>query len=105
MSEVVYLNAARTSHALQSQPVPARGSSGPRVYVREAHAGMWIVHDEGDTKGGCFCSHDAAFRFAEVEFGATAQIVVQPHFSAPSRKPLSHFKQSTTVAHRALAAH
>ena len=104
MSEVIHLNADRISHAFQSQPAQARGPFGPRVYVRQAHAGMWIVHDEGDSRGGCFRSHDAAIRFAEDEFGAKPQIVVQPQFSGPSRKPVSHFKQSTSVAHRALAA-
>ena len=105
MSEVIYLNADRTSRALQSQPTEAHRSFGPRAYIREAYAGMWIVHDDGDSKGGCFRDHDAALRFAEEEFGTNAQIVVQPLFSAPSRKPVSHFKQSTSVAHRALATH
>lgn len=100
MSEVVYLNARLNSHAQSGQP--AR-SAGTQVYVREALAGMWIVHDEADKKGGCFRSHDAAFRFAEEEFGAGADIVVQPHFSLATKRTFSHFKQSTSVAHRALA--
>jgi len=103
MSEVVYLHADRTSDALQSRPAPAHGIFGPRVYVREAHAGLWIVHDDSDTKGGCFRSHETAFRFAEEEFGADAQIVVQPQFSGP-RKPVSHFKQSASVAQQALVS-
>ena len=103
MSEVIYLNPDGISPTTRSQQALARGSFGPRVYVREAHAGAWIVHDENDTKGGCFRSHEAGFRFAEEEFGVDAQIVVQPQFSGSSRKPVSHFKQSTAVAHRALA--
>lgn len=104
MSEIVYLHADRTSDALQSRPAPAHGNFGRRVYVREAHAGMWIVHDESDAKGGCFRSHETAFRFAEEEFGKEAQIVVQPQFSGSARKPVSHFKQSAAVAQQALVS-
>lgn len=52
-----------------------------RVYVREANAGMWIVHDESDSKGGCFRSRYAALRFVEDTFGLDAEIEVQPRFS------------------------
>jgi len=104
MSEIVYLHADRISDALQSRSAPAHGIFGPRVYVREAQASMWIVHDDSDTKGGCFRSHETAFRFAEDEFGKEVQIVVQPQFTGQSRKALSHFKQSASVAQKALAA-
>ncbi len=104
MSEIVYLHADRISDALQNRTTPTHGIFGPRVYVREAHAGMWIVHDDSDTKGGCFRTHETAFRFAEEEFGKEAQIVVQPQFSGSARKPVSHFKQSAAVAQQALVS-
>lgn len=102
MSEVIYLK-ARTSGPTQTVQTPA--STGPRVFIREAYAGMWIVHDESDSKGGCFRSHESAFRFAVEEFGANAQVVVQPNFAGGSRKTVSHFKQTASVAHRAIASH
>ncbi len=105
MSEVIYLNADRTSRALRTQPGETAPTFGPQVYIREAYAGMWIVHDESDTKGGCFRDHEAALRFAQEEFGTGVGIVVQPQFSGASRRSLSHFKQATAVAHKALAAH
>jgi len=49
-----------------------------RVYVRQAPAGTWIVHDERDANGGLFRGRDAALRFAEEVFGLTAEILVQP---------------------------
>ena len=63
---------------MQGQQAQAK-APWPRVYLREADAGMWIVHDEGDSKGGCFRSTNRC-RFVEDEFGADAQIVVQPQF-------------------------
>jgi hypothetical protein len=103
MSEVIYLKAIETP--AQSRTVKAHMAPGPQVYIREAYAGMWIVHDESDRKGGCFRTHEAALRFTEEEFGPSAQIVVQPHFSASSRKSVSHFRQTASVAHRAIASH
>ena len=102
MAEVIYLYADRTPQ-VQSQQARAPGPFGPRVYVRETNAGIWIVHDEHDSKGGCFRNHETACRFAVDEFGADAEIVVQPLFSSPA-KPVSHFKQSKSVAHRVMAA-
>ena len=49
-----------------------------RIYVRQAPAGNWIVHDERDSNGGLFGGRDAALRFAEEMFGLTADILVQP---------------------------
>jgi hypothetical protein len=49
-----------------------------RIYVRQAPAGTWIVHDERDSSGGLFRGRDAALRFAEEMFGLTAEILVQP---------------------------
>ena len=98
MAEIIYLYADRTSQ-VQSQ-APAPGPFGPRVYVRETNAGVWIVHDEDDSKGGCFRSHETACRFAEDEFGAGAELVIQPLFSETR---LSHFRQSKSVANQALA--
>ena len=103
MAEIIYLYADRTPE-VQSQPAQTTAPFRPRVYVRETNAGIWIVHDEDDSKGGCFRSHETACRFAEDEFGADAEMVVQPLFSAPAR-PLSHFKQSKSVAHRAIVAY
>ena len=100
MAEIIYLYADRIS-PVQSQKAPAQDPFGPRVYIRETSAGIWIVHDENDSKGGCFRDHSTACRFAEDEFGVDAEIVVQPMFSSQTR--LSHFKQSKSVAHRALA--
>jgi hypothetical protein len=98
MAEIIYLYADRTSQ--QSQPTEAPHQSGPRVYVRETDAGIWIVHDEDDSKGGCFRSHETACRFATDEFGADAEIVIQPQFSETR---LSHFRQSKSIANQALA--
>jgi hypothetical protein len=98
MAEIIYLRSDRTS---QTQTQQKTGPFGPRVYVRETSAGIWIVHDEHDSKGGCFRSHETACRFATDEFGASAEMVVQPLFSSATR--LSHFKQSKSVAHQALA--
>ena len=74
MAEVIYLYADRTP--VQGQKAQATGPLGARVYVRETGAGIWIVHDEDDSKGGCFRHHQTACRFAEAEFGADAEIVV-----------------------------
>jgi hypothetical protein len=49
-----------------------------RIYVRQAPAGTWIVHDEGESSGGLFRGRDAALRFAEEMFGLGAEILVQP---------------------------
>jgi hypothetical protein len=102
MSEVIYLDTRRFIDTVQS------GSSlnveaGPRVYVREARDGIWLVHDEDDRKGGCFRNRQAAFQFVEDEFGPRAEIVVQPRFPT-ARQPV-HIKQATSIAHRAVAAH
>ena len=52
-------------------------------------AGIWIAHDEHDSKGGCFRNHETACRFAVDEFGANAEIVIQPLFSvADEAQPL-----------------
>jgi hypothetical protein len=102
MAEIIYLYADRTS-PVQSQKAPATGLGGTRVYVRETNAGIWIAHDEHDSKGGCFRNHETACRFAVDEFGANAEIVIQPLFSSQMR--LSHFKQSKSVAHKVLARH
>ena len=99
MAEIIYLHANRTAQ-MQSQQAQAAGPFGPRVYVRETNAGIWIVHDEDDSKGGCFRSHETACRFATDEFGANAEIVIQPLFSETR---LSHFRQSKSIANQALA--
>ena len=104
MSEVIYLDTRRFSDRLRSES-PLTVQSGPRVFVREAHAGLWLVHDEDDRKGGCFRNRDTAFQFVEDEFGPRAEIVVQPKFPAHAQQGVSHIKQSTSVAQRAVAAH
>jgi hypothetical protein len=101
MAEIIYLYADRTSQ-VQSQPTHAPGPFGMRVYVRETNAGIWIVHDEDDSKGGCFRNNETACRFAMDEFGANAEIVIQPLFSETR---LSHFRQSKSIANQALARH
>jgi len=101
MSEVIYLDTRRFIDTVQSGKTL---TAGPRVYVREARDNIWIVHDEDDRKGGCFRSRQAAFQFVEDEFGVNAEIVVQPRFPAQSRKGVTHFRQATSVAHRAVAA-
>ena len=97
MAEIIYLYADRIPPQSKAQ---APGPFGPRVYVRETNAGIWIVHDEDDSKGGCFRSHETACRFAEDEFGVDAEIVIQPLFSETR---LSHFRQSKSIANQALA--
>ena len=98
MSEVIYLNTRRFIDTVQSEMSP---TSGPRIFVREARAGLWLVHDEDDQKGGCFRNRRAAFQFVEDEFGSQAEIVVQPKFPTQSRqRSVSHIKQTASVAHR-----
>jgi hypothetical protein len=62
------------------------------------------VHDDDDTKGGCFRSRGAALRFVADEFGADAETVVQPRFPTASSRAISHFNAARSVAHRAAAA-
>jgi hypothetical protein len=102
MSEVIYLNTRRFIDTVQSR-TPL--TTGPRVYIREARDGIWLVHDEDDRKGGCFRNRQAAFQFVEDEFGLQAEIVIQPRFPAQSRQSVTHIKHATSVAHRAVAAH
>jgi hypothetical protein len=101
MSEVIYLDTRRFIDTVQSE---APLTSGPRVYVREARDGIWLVHDEDDRKGGCFRNRQAAFQFVEDEFGSEAEIIVQPRFPAQSRQSVTHIKQATSVAHRVVAS-
>jgi hypothetical protein len=103
MSEVIYLDASRFTGSLQSGSTET-AEAGPRVFVREIRSNIWLVHDEDDTKGGCFRNRQTAFRFVEEEFGPEAQVVVQPRFPAQAPR-VSHIKQSTSIAHRAIAAH
>jgi len=102
MSNVFFLATNKVPGKRVRAPVQ-RTPSGPRVYVRETGAGIWLVHDDHDSKGGCFMDRAVAFRYAANEFGADAEIVIQPRFAAPSKRALSHFKQSTAVAQKALA--
>lgn len=101
MSEVIYLDTRRFTDSVQSDSTL---TAGPRVYVREAHSGIWLVHDEDDRKGGCFRNRQAAFQFVEDEFGPQAEIVVQPRFPTQARQRVGHIKESNSVAHRAVAA-
>jgi hypothetical protein len=100
MSNVFFL---KTNRVPGHRPALASRTPGTRVYVRETGAGIWLVHDDHDSKGGCFMDRAAAFRFAADEFGADAEIVIQPRFAPPSRRAVSHFKQSRSVAQKAVA--
>jgi hypothetical protein len=102
MSNVFFLD-TKKAPGPRGETAAKRTTFGPRVYVRETDGGIWLVHDDHDSKGGCFMDHAVAYRFAMEEFGAEAEIVVQPRFAAPSRRTVSHFKQSRSVAQRALA--
>jgi hypothetical protein len=93
MSEVIYLDTSRFAGSLQSDSTL---TTGPSVYVREAHAGIWLVQCDDDSKGGCFRNRRTAFQFVEDEFGSQAQIVVRPRFSAQARQ--------RAIAQRAVAA-
>jgi hypothetical protein len=104
MSEVIYLEASRFSRRRRAEPALKVETSGRRVYVREAHSGIWLVHDERDSKGGCFRGRQAAFDYVERQFGARAELVVQPLFSTAAKRSISHFRQSASVAQRAIAA-
>jgi hypothetical protein len=101
MSEVIYLDTRRFTGSVQSDSTL---STGPRVYVREAREGIWLVHDEDDFKGGCFRNRQSAFHFVAEEFDPQAIIVVQPRFPVQARQRVSHFRESASVAHRAVVA-
>jgi hypothetical protein len=100
MSNVFFL---RTNQVPGQRPALASRTPGTRVYVREADGNVWLVHDDHDSKGGCFMDRAAAFRFAADEFGASAEMIIQPRFAPKSRRAVSHFKQSRSVAQQAVA--
>ena len=91
-----------------SEAIPfetSKNAGTSRVFIREARAGTWIVHDESDRKGGCFTSRHAAFRFVEDEFGLSAEIVVQPNLSAMIARLMAMPKPLQSIAQRAVAAY
>ena len=98
MSEVIFL---RTPQARPTFVRTDRVASGPRIFVRETQKG-WLVHDEQDKKGGCFARRHSAFRFVKDQFGEDAEVIVQPLFDRSAR--ISHFRQSASVAERAIVA-
>jgi hypothetical protein len=102
MSEVIFLDPKRFAGRPQSESTLTR-QPRPRVIVREAHAGLWLVHDENDRKGGCFKNRETAFRFVEDEFGPRAEILIQPRFPVHPRQRVAHIKHTASVAHRATA--
>ncbi len=104
MSEVIYLDTSRFSARRTIEATPA-SQFGPRIFVREVSSTLWLVHDEDDSKGGCFRSLQTAFRFVEEQFGSEAEVVVQPRFPTQARKTVSHIRQSASVAHKAITAH
>jgi hypothetical protein len=102
MSEVIYLDPKRFAGRPRSAPALTT-ETGPRVIVREAHAGLWLVHDEDDRKGGCFNNRETAFRFVADEFGPRAEILIQPRFPVHARQRVAHIKHTASLAHRATA--
>ena len=102
MSEVVFFDTSVAHHGPRIGASAPRSAAGERVFVREAASGIWIVHDEADRKGGCFRDRASAFKFVEDEFGARAEMVVQPHFARLATRAEARSRESSSVAQRAI---
>jgi hypothetical protein len=83
MNNIVHLETVRAEYVSME---PRNESRGPSVFLREVRDGMWIVHDESDTMGGCFRDRASAFKFVADEFGADAVTVIHPRFSTPAER-------------------
>ena len=102
MSEVIFFEAGVAHQGARIAATARRNAPGERVVVREAPSGIWIVHDEADRKGGCFRDRASAFKFVEDEFGARAEMVVQPLFTSAATRDEANSRQSSSVAQRAI---
>ncbi len=67
MSNVIHFNPVRVTFSSEEIANESRRQS---VFLREVRDGLWIVHDESDSKGGCFRDRASAFKFVANEFGA-----------------------------------
>ena len=102
MSEVIFFELGVAHQGARTAAAVRRNTPGERVFVREAASGIWIVHDEADRKGGCFRDRASAFKFVEDEFGARAEMVVQPHFARLATRAEARSRESSSVAQRAI---
>ncbi len=97
MSNIVSLETVRVSY---DPAAPRNAGHKQSVFLREVRDGVWIVHDESDTKGGCFRDRASAFKFALDEFGTDAVTVIHPHFSTPAeRSAVPSIAQSAVTTH------
>lgn len=51
------------------------GKSRALLRLRETPTGAWVVHEEGDRRGGCFFTYAAALKYIRAEFGQDAVIL------------------------------
>ena len=102
MSEVIFFETSVAHQGARPAAAVPRTAPGERVFVREAQAGIWIVHDEADRKGGCFRDRHSAFKFVEDEFGGNAEMVVQPLFTSAATRAVARSRESSSVAQRAI---
>ncbi len=47
-----------------------------RLLLRETRYGTWLVQDDGEHRGGCFFTQEAARKFIRHEFGADALVLI-----------------------------
>jgi hypothetical protein len=83
MTNIVHLETVRAEYDSADLNNESRKQG---VFLREMRDGMWIVHDETDSKGGCFRDRASAFKFVADEFGADAVTVIHPRFSTPAER-------------------
>jgi len=93
MNNIVHLETIRAEY----DTVESNESRRQSVFLREMRDGMWIVHDETDTKGGCFRDRASAFKFVAEEFGADVVTVFHPHFSTPAERALASVAYSAVT--------
>jgi len=47
-----------------------------KLYVRETRYATWVVREEGNRRGGCFFTYEAALKFIRNEFGPDARPIM-----------------------------
>jgi hypothetical protein len=92
MSEVIFLHEGKVLPRARPDGTRKRAQTGRQIFVREAHSGLWTVHDDRDRNLGWFRDRSSAFRFVADEFGAAARLVVQPRFSTPALRAIAHLQ-------------
>ena len=97
MSNIVHIETVRATYDSEAWENRNRKQS---VFLHEVRDGVWIVHDESDSKGGCFRDRTSAFKFVADEFGADAVTVIRPRFSTPAERGARlSTAQSAVMAH------